>query len=61
MAGFRKVNRQKLKEMTEAGEVRQKRKNEFTAVMERDGEWFVASRRDILGGEISGGRRSGRR
>ena len=37
-AGFRKVDPQKLKEMTEAGEVRQKRKNEFTAIMERDGE-----------------------
>ena len=36
-AGFRKVDPQKQKEMTEAGEVRQKRKNEFTAIMERDG------------------------
>ena len=59
--GFRKVDPQKLKEMTEAGKVRQKRKNEFTAIMERDGEWFVAARRVILGWEISGDRRSGRR
>ena len=34
---------QKLKEMIEAGEVRQKRKNEFTAIMERDEDWFVAA------------------
>lgn len=53
-AGFRKVYPQKLKEMAEAGEVRQKRKNEFTAIMERDGEWFVAFCPEVPGANGQG-------
>ena len=45
---------QKLKEMTEAGEVRQKRKNEFAAIMEPDGEWFVAFCPEIPGANGQG-------
>ena len=53
-AGFRKVDPQNLKKMTEAGEVRQKRKNEFTAIMERDGDWFVAFCPEVPGANGQG-------